>query len=75
MDHHLLANVRSSKTILPLYFLGWTLTLLISNSLTSNFASFLLELNSDNAYKEGSKKTDPSKRICGEIGNGICCGE
>jgi hypothetical protein len=35
----------------------------------------LLELNSNNANKEGSKESDPSGRICGEIGNGICCGE
>jgi hypothetical protein len=75
MDHHLLTSVKSSKTILPSYFLGWTSTFLISNSLKSNFVSFLLELNSDNAYKEGSKQSDPFGRICGEIGNGVCCGE
>jgi hypothetical protein len=51
------------------------LDFLVLKFLKSNFASFLLELNSNNAYKERSKESDLSRRICGETSNDICCGE
>jgi hypothetical protein len=57
----------SSKTILPLYYLGRTWTFSISNYFRSNFVSSPMELDSNKANKKGSKETNPIGRVCEKV--------
>ncbi len=66
-------NVGNSKKILPLYYLGRAWTFLFSNCSRSNFASFIMELDSNKTNKKGSKETDPTRKVCVKMVEGACC--
>jgi len=64
---------RSSKTIFPWNSIGMIWILFISNYFMSNFASSLVELNSNKANKKGGKEINPIGKVCGDTIKGGCC--
>jgi hypothetical protein len=64
---------RNSKTIFPLNSIGITWTLFFSNYSISNFASSLVELDSNKVNKKRSKEINPIRRVCGDTIEGGCC--